>query len=102
MKAETNIRLKGSVPVEFFKEGGVFVVYCPVLDLSTCGETFEKAQENFADAYKLFLTECMERGTLTKVLTSFGWSVESKNKMHRISPPHYVGARQMTLDELAA
>jgi len=102
MAGEKTVRVKGSVPIEFFKEGKMFVIYCPVLDLSTCGETFEEAQSNFADAYKLFLTECLERGTLAKVLKSLGWAVELKNSVYKVAPPHYLGVRQIELDELVS
>ena len=79
----------------------MFIVHCPVLDLCTCGETFEEAQENFADAYKLFFSECVAQGTLVKALTALGWKVGLRNKVYSFSPPVLIGRQQIELSGLA-
>ncbi len=62
------IEIKGTVPVVFFKEDDTFIAHCPVLELSSCGETFDAALASFHEALHLFLEECAERKTLEKVL----------------------------------
>jgi len=62
-----------SIPVSVFKEDKTFVAYSPVLDLSTCGKTLEKAQEMFQEATEIFFEELERKGTTGEVLTSLGW-----------------------------
>ncbi|QWR76171.1 type II toxin-antitoxin system HicB family antitoxin [Candidatus Magnetomonas plexicatena] len=40
-----------------FKEGGVFVAYCPELDVSSCGDSVEHSKEMLKTAVRLFLEE---------------------------------------------
>ena len=100
MAGERDIRICGCVPVEYHKEGNMFVAYCSALDLCNCGETYEEAQRNFADAFEVFWSECKEHGTLLQVAASLGWRVKLKNQVYLISPPHYVGTQQVVLEEL--
>lgn len=47
------------LPIEFFvfKEGEVLIAYCPSLDLSSSGTTFNEAVANLREALGLFI-EC--------------------------------------------
>ena len=65
----TNVKIT-NLPVWFMKEGEAFIAYSPALDLSTCGDTFEKAQRRFAEAADIFFEECVQRGTLDEALIS--------------------------------
>ena len=68
----------------------MFVAYCPVLDLSSCGETFEDSRKNIKEALDIFFEECIKRNTLADALTSLGWQkVESRPP--RWQPPLVVG-----------
>lgn len=64
--------LNYTLPVSIFKEGNAFVAYTPALDLSTMGETFEEAQNNFKEAVQIFFEEVIEKGTLEEVLMGYG------------------------------
>ena len=55
------------------KEDERFVVYSPVLDLSTSGQTFEEAQKRFVEAATLFFEEITNKNTTDEVLTELGW-----------------------------
>lgn len=83
--------------MDFFREGESFVAYCPVLDLSTCGATYDQAAEAFGEALSIFLEECTNRGTLDEVLQSCGWEVKKTGSERRITPPLFVGQRQVSL-----
>lgn len=72
-----------SVPLIVFKEGKKFVAYSPFLDLSSCGSSFEKAQDSFIDAAELFLEELVKKNTLEEYLKGLGWE---KTKEKWISP----------------
>ena len=77
-----------SIPVTFFKEGGTFVAYSPVLDLSTAGKTFEQAQSRLKEAVDIFFEEIIEHGTLNTVLASLGWSKIRRQWMPPIELAH--------------
>ena len=76
--------------VEVFKEDGQFIAYCPALDLSTCGKTFEQVQRRFEEVLALFIDDLEERGTLEEVLRSYGWKVK-RAPTPRWIPPKVIG-----------
>ncbi|MGA1796695.1 MAG: type II toxin-antitoxin system HicB family antitoxin [bacterium] len=93
MKNKMPIKIKGKIPVSFFKEGRMFVAYSIVLDLSTCGETFEEAKKNFMEALNIFFEECIKMGTLVEVLESYGWEKIGKSWQ----PPAYIGHEDLPI-----
>lgn len=78
-----NTHIQFTLPVSIFKEGNDFVAYTPVLDLSTSGDTFEKAQKNFVKAVNIFFEELIEMGTVNEVLVGLGW----QKKNNTLVPP---------------
>jgi len=58
---------------QIWKEGKVFVSYCPELDVSSCGETFEEAKKNLLKAIKAFIKVTKEMGTLKEILEEAGF-----------------------------
>ena len=69
-----------TLPVQFIKDGKAFVAYCPALDISTQGDTFEDAQKMFNEFVHIYIDELIEMGTLEEVLMSCGWVKEPKRK----------------------
>lgn len=69
------MRLEGTIPVVFFKEGRNIVAYSPAVDLSTCGATVEKARASFKEAMQIFFEELISMGTLEIVLKDLGWRI---------------------------
>jgi predicted RNase H-like HicB family nuclease len=67
------------------KRGKWFIAYCPPLDLSTQGKTFEEARGNLIEASQMFLTSCMERGTLDQALKELGF-IPLRDKAHEETP----------------
>lgn len=45
-----------------WKEGNVYVSYCPRLDVSSCGDTVEDARKMLREAVRLFLEEAEKKG----------------------------------------
>ncbi|MFQ5646903.1 MAG: type II toxin-antitoxin system HicB family antitoxin [bacterium] len=82
--------IKTRLQVDFFKEGKVFVAYCRALDLSSCGDTFEEAKNNFEEAMQIFFDEIVKMGTLEDVLMECGWQ-KTKSKEHPLTPPISIG-----------
>lgn len=69
--------------VEIFKEGDVYVSFCPHLNLSSYGETVEEARESLREAAEAFMEECERMGTLEEVLEEAGFSREGETWMVR-------------------
>ena len=76
-----------SLPVDFYKEGGHFIAYCPALDISTCGDTFEEAKKNFSELLDAFVTETTKMGTLEAVLLECGWEKVTTTSTLTWEPP---------------
>jgi predicted RNase H-like HicB family nuclease len=97
-KQVPTVNVGANVMVLFLKEAEMFVAYSPVLDLSTCGQTFEEAQKNFEEAIQIFFEECIKSNTLDDVLTSLGWKSVKKEWI----PPSYIGQVNVPLPTMPA
>jgi predicted RNase H-like HicB family nuclease len=62
-----------SVRIEIFKEDDVYVGLSPELNVSSFGETVDKAKDSLKEAIEAFLEECQEMGTLMEVLEEAGF-----------------------------
>lgn len=62
-----------SFTAHIFREGDVFVAHVPGLDVSSCGESAEKARCNIQDAVRGFLETSEEMGTLAEILEEAGY-----------------------------
>ena len=64
-----------SVSVSVFRDDiGVYIVYCPSLDLSGYDNTESGATDNFSYVLKEWIKEQTANGTLEKDLVSHGWT----------------------------
>ncbi len=77
------------VTVSFFREGKQFIAYCPSLDLSAYGDTFDEAQKSFEETFDIFFEELHRKGTLEDVLTECGW-VKVKKPRSEWAPPSFI------------
>ncbi len=66
------------VPVMIKKKAKAYVSSCAVLDVHSQGETESEARKNIAEAVRLFLITCLERGTLDNVLRECGFKAQKK------------------------
>lgn len=58
---------------EIFKEGDVYVGFCPELNVSSFGDDIEDAKRSLQEAVIVFLEECEEMGSLEDVLEEAGF-----------------------------
>ena len=79
--------------VQVFREGNLFVSYNPELDVSSCGETIDKAKMNLRDAMKGFLKSAAKMGTLAGILEEAGY-IYHKN---RWSDPELIVMDRVTI-----
>ena len=76
-----------NLTVNFFEEDGTIVVYCPSLDISTCGADKEEAKQNFQELVGIFFDDLIENDTYHTVLKELGWRPESTQVKSRWMPP---------------
>lgn len=68
-----------------FQEDGAYIAYCPSLDISTSGDTFNEAVGNFYERFQLHVECCVDHGTLYDDLLAHGWKLRKKS----ILPPTF-------------
>lgn len=63
--------------IEFyvFVENGQHIAYCPAIDLSTSGKTFNDAVAAFYECFQLYVETCVDNDTLVSDLIAHGWKV---------------------------
>jgi len=57
---------------EIWKEGNMYVSYCPELDISSCGEDVYLAKKNLLEAIHINIEETQKMGTFEQFLDKCG------------------------------
>ena len=57
---------------EIWKEGNMYVSYCPELDVASCGEDVQQAKENLLEAITINVEETKKIGTFERFLEECG------------------------------
>ena len=65
--------MKINLTEELWKEGNMYVSYCPELDIPSCGKTAEQAKNNLKEVILINFEEAKKRGTLEKLLQEAGF-----------------------------
>ena len=60
--------MKFKLTEELWKEGNMYVSYCPELDIASCGETVYQAKNNLKEVILINLEEAQKMGTLDQIL----------------------------------
>jgi predicted RNase H-like HicB family nuclease len=55
--------MKLKLTEELWKEGNMYVSYCPELDIASCGETTDQAKKNLGEVILINLEEAQKIGT---------------------------------------
>ena len=69
----------------FFQEDGTYIAYCPALDISSPGESFNETVGNFYEMFQLHIECCIENNTLHDDLLAHGWVLEKED----VLPPQF-------------
>lgn len=69
-----------NIEVVLFEEDGMWVAYCPALELSSYGDDENDAKQAFEEAMAIFLSETDRKGTLERYLLKLGWQLQQKPK----------------------
>ena len=65
-----------NLEISIFQEGNTYIAHCPAFELSTCGNTVDKAQRRIHEAITIFIEEIITMGTFEDVLIECGWHKE--------------------------
>jgi len=57
---------------EIWKEGNMYVSYCPELDISSCGEDVQQAKKNLREAILINIEETKKMGTFEQFVEDCG------------------------------
>jgi hypothetical protein len=71
-----NSNIETELEVFLFEEDGIWVSYCPALEVSSYGDNMDDAKDAFEDAVKIFFEETTKKGTLGQCLKQLGWEVK--------------------------
>ena len=64
--------MKFKLTEELWKEGNMYVSYCPELDIASCGENVDHAKKNLKEVILINLEEAQKLGTLDDILQEAG------------------------------
>ena len=71
--------MKIKVTEEIWKEGNMYVSYCPELDMASCGESIEESKKNLKEVISINFAECRKMGTLNQLLQDTGFTEDQDN-----------------------
>ena len=71
--------MKIKVTEEIWKEGNMYVSYCPELDMASCGESVEESKKNLKEVISINFVECRKMGTLNQLLQDAGFAEDQNN-----------------------
>lgn len=59
-----------------YEEDGRYIAYCPSLDLSSSGSSFNDVITQFYEHFQIYIECCLEDDTLIDDLKAHGWKLE--------------------------
>ncbi|MGA7877198.1 MAG: hypothetical protein WCA08_16185 [Desulfoferrobacter sp.] len=71
--------MKMKLTEEVWREGNMYVAYCPELDIPSCGETVDQARRNLQEAILINLEETKKMGTLDMFIEEAGLYKEQED-----------------------
>jgi len=64
---------------EMWKEGNMYVSYCPELDVASCGEDVQQAKKNLMEAIIINIEETKKMGTFETFIEECGFELINDN-----------------------
>ena len=65
------------VTEKIWKEGNMYTVYCPELDVASCGRNIEESRNNLLEVIEIHLEETAKLGTLKAFLEDTGYDLNT-------------------------
>lgn len=66
-------KMKIKLTEELWKEGNMYVSYCPELDIASCGDSIEQAKKNLMEVILINFEEAQKMGTFDRLLEEAGF-----------------------------
>lgn len=93
---ELEISFNLAAGTRFDEEAGVYVAWCPALNVRSQGETEKEAHDSLSDALFLFLKHCYSRNILDDMLNARGFEPEHGPAVASGNgDEHYVSIREI-------
>jgi len=74
--------MKLKLTEEIWKEGNMYVSYCPELDIASCGEDVQQAKKNLYEAKLINIKETREMGTFQEFLNECGIELSNGDTLY--------------------
>ena len=71
--------MKLKLTEEIWREGNMYVSYCPELDIASCGEDVQQAKTNLYEAILINIEETQQLGTFQDFLEECGLELFEKD-----------------------
>jgi hypothetical protein len=94
----TKNALEAKLELYLFRDGSVYITYCPSLDLSACGKTEEEAKSEFGTVFGEHIAYCISNNTLANDLKNHGWTIKSKKKLQAPSTEQMLSTNSILKD----
>ena len=75
--------MKIKLTEEIWKEGNMYVSYCPELDIASCGESVEQARKNLKEVILITIEETQKLGTFDQFLQEAGFEEKLRATVQR-------------------
>lgn len=89
LKGEFNHKdktIKFKLDIYMFKEGRLYIVYSPALDMSAYGDTEDDAKNAFEGVLESSFKYALNKNTFKEDLVKHGWDIKSLNQKKIKSP----------------
>ena len=73
--------MKMKLTEEVWREGNMYVSFCPELDVASCGETIAQARKNLQEVVLINLEETKKMGTFDRFLEEAGFYKEQDDTL---------------------
>ncbi|MDE5849312.1 MAG: hypothetical protein K2H38_04150 [Muribaculaceae bacterium] len=74
--AEGKSKHKFLIQYYVYESDGMFIAYCPSLDITSTGFDFNDAVAQFHEHFQLYIEFCLEQNTLIEDLIAHGWKLD--------------------------
>ena len=74
--------MKLKLTEEIWKEGNMYVSYCPELDIASCGESIEQAKKNLQEVICINIEESKKMDTFDNFLQEAGFQESEEEVLY--------------------
>jgi len=83
-----NAKLQAHLDIYSFIDNGIYIMYCPALDMSGYGSTEDEARDSFEEVFSTSMQYMLNKNSLHEDLKKHGWNIRGK-KSHDLKSPKF-------------